>query len=157
MSIRQSILKQGGRNAQFNMTAMIDIVFLLIIFFMLVCQFITRENYSLILPDACPSAVVDDTHDESAVTVSVFKDSGDGLTYAVRGLRFMGTDVNLVSEMSREIRFETGRKKDTVVHLRADGELSYVEVQTALKALARAGVERVQLAAYRSDQNRGDK
>ncbi len=155
MSLRKSILSSTDRDTQFNMTAMIDIVFLLIIFFMLVCQFITRENYQLILPDACPAALVPDTPDENAVTVSVFRDAKENqLTYAVRGRTFTQTEhQQIVTDLANEIRSETARKKQAVVHLRAHADLGYIEVQTALEALARAGVQRVQLAAYRTEQD----
>ena len=55
----KSSLHFGG-DAQFNMTPMIDIVFLLIIFFMLICQFIVQENYRLDVPDDCPNAQITD-------------------------------------------------------------------------------------------------
>ena len=37
----------GGKASFFNMTAIIDIVFLLIIFFLIVCQFIEAENFEV--------------------------------------------------------------------------------------------------------------
>ena len=43
--------------AAFNMTAMIDVVFLLIIFFMLLCQFIRQDNDLLAVPDDCSESV----------------------------------------------------------------------------------------------------
>ncbi|MHC5179864.1 MAG: ExbD/TolR family protein, partial [Planctomycetota bacterium] len=40
----------------FDMTPIIDVVFLLIIFFMLVAQFIAAEQYQVEVPDAIKSA-----------------------------------------------------------------------------------------------------
>ena len=161
MSIKRSLLKTAPQDGQFNMTAMIDIVFLLIIFFMLVCQFITSENYQLVLPDDCPAAVVPDNPDTNAVTVSVFKNAQDELFYAVRAKLYdpqtqpyRDNPDLLMTDLAGEITRQTSRKKQPLVHLRADQNMSYSQVQNALLALAQSGVTRIQLAAYRSDQNK---
>ena len=147
---------------QFNMTAMIDVVLLLIIFFMLVCQFIGQENYRLFIPDECANAVVEEHLDPEAVTVSVFtKPDTDQLIYAVRANQ-LGADSGrytqrpdlLVAELTDEIRRELRNGGDGVVHLRADKRLAYGQVQEALRAVAMAGVSRVQLAAFQSEQAR---
>ena len=43
-------------SGSFNMTPIIDIVFLLIIFFLVVCQFIEAENFPVAVPDGCEFA-----------------------------------------------------------------------------------------------------
>ena len=182
----RSLLRAEG-HGQFNMTAMIDVVFLLIIFFMLICQFIVRENYDLVVPDDCSGAVVPDSVDRNAVTVSVFRSGSDeaggsarsrknedesgvtgrrlrggseeGVVYAVRSRRYdpresayEGSAELLWTAMVDDITEQTARKADALVHLRADRELRYGEVQEALLAVSRAGVRQVQLAAFRSVQ-----
>ena len=162
-------------DTQFNMTPMIDVVFLLIIFFMLICQFIVQENYRLYIPDDCPAAVVPDHLDENAVTVSVYPrvDSGAGVVdgsgdldgevmFAVRSRRFdprgaayAGQPGRLVEDMAERIGEEAQKKQDALVHLRADKDLTYGQVQKALLALSRAGIRQVQLAAFRSSQEYG--
>lgn len=156
------------------MTAMIDVVFLLIIFFMLICQFIVQENYKLTVPDNIADAVVSDHLDPDAVTVSVFPRAPasstdaqlaetttppDGVLYAVRSRQFdpldptyMDRPDRLLGDMAERISQETERKRDELVHLRADKDLTYGDVQKALFALARAGITKVQLAAIRSPQ-----
>ena len=169
----RSVLRLGG-DGQFNMTAMIDVVFLLIIFFMLICQFIVRENYDLVVPDDCAGAVVPDNLDRNAVTMSVFRSevdesaglarrsgggSAEGVVYAVRSRRYdpqaavyEGNPERLLTALVDDIEEQTARKSDALVHLRADRELRYGEVQEALLAVSRAGVRQVQLAAFRSVQ-----
>jgi len=148
---------------------MIDVVFLLIIFFMLICQFIVQENYRLIVPDDCRRAIVPDQMDRNAITVSVFsKDTsawaqGDPddvpVLYAVRAQRYdpqsdlyKADAEKLWADMTAQIATEAARKDEPLVHLRADKEMTYGDVQEALWALARAGITKVHLAAFRSEQ-----
>jgi len=53
MSLRTTVqFRNPDRSGTFNMTPIIDIVFLLIIFFLVVCQFIEAENFRLPSPTA---------------------------------------------------------------------------------------------------------
>ena len=146
---------------QFNMTSMIDVVFLLIIFFMLVCQFIVQENYDLDIPDNVPGAVVPDQPDKNAITVSVFHgSSATDVKYAVRSRQFdpavppyKNNPHQLITDMAEEIKVEAKKKIGDLVYLRADKSLTYGQVHKALLALSQAGASRIQLAAYRTGQN----
>ncbi|MBN1436114.1 MAG: biopolymer transporter ExbD [Sedimentisphaerales bacterium] len=159
---------------QFNMTAMIDVVFLLIIFFMLICQFIVRENYELVLPDDCVSATVPDRLDRNAVTVSVVPRevgadqgtattaqwNGNNVIYAVRAAefdplapRYRQNPQALLRDMTEAIQQDTARRETALVHLRADSNMTYGQVQQVLVALSQAQVRQVQLAAFRGEQN----
>ena len=154
-------------DSQFNMTPMIDVVFLLIIFFMLVCQFITQENYQLVIPDDCPAALVPAQLDRNAVTVSALPHprslrppQSAPVIYAVRSRRFDPQDAvystepdRLLADMAQQIATEAADKSQQLVHLRAHRDLSYRDVQPALLALSRAGITRVQLAAFRSENS----
>ncbi len=160
------------------MTPMIDVVFLLIIFFMLICQFIVQENYKLVVPDDCVNAIVTEQLDSGAITVSVFPKpfadeqpadlaggsdadvSSGSVLYAVRSHQFDPADWRyqqnpglLIAEMTKRIAAEAGRKTVPLVHLRADKDLTYGDVQQALIALAGAQITRVQLAAFRGEQD----
>ena len=155
-----------GAEMQFNMTAMIDVVFLLIIFFMLICQFIVQENYELVLPDDCASATVPDKLDRNAVTVSVVArdataapQSNNNVIYAVRAAEFdplapkyQQQPGALLEDMAQAIRQDTARREEALVHLRADSSLTYGQVQQVLMALSQAQVREVQLAAFRETQ-----
>ncbi|MBN1764210.1 MAG: biopolymer transporter ExbD [Sedimentisphaerales bacterium] len=160
-----SILRDS-QPPQFNMTPMIDVVFLLIIFFMLICQFIVQENYKLEIPDDCAHAIVPDHPDEGAITVSVYpkpvqddETAQNEVLFAVRSYRFDPADPRyrhdgdlLIADMSRQITEQAQRKSDPLINLRADKDMTYGNVQKALLALARSKITRVQLAAYRSEQ-----
>jgi biopolymer transport protein ExbD len=144
---------------------MIDVVFLLIIFFMLICQYIVRENYKLVIPDDCPAALVPDHLDRNAITVSVVprpdtSQTNPDVLYAVRTKEFDPRQQNydqqpeqLIDDMARQIATEAQRKQNALIYLRADKNLSYGDVQKALLALSQARIQKVQLAAFRSTQN----
>jgi len=156
-------------NPQFNMTPMIDVVFLLIIFFMLICQFISQENYKLDVPDDCANAVITNQLDRGAITVSVFAAPGDAeqasgsdrgsVCYAVRSRLFdpeidvyRADSQKLPADMAKCIAEQAKNKAEPLVYLRADRDMTYSQVQTALIALGQAGITHLQLAAFRSEQ-----
>ena len=145
----------GSSDLQFNMTAMIDVVLLLVIFFMLICQFITRENFILNLPDNVTAALAPQRNDPSAITVSVFyAPDSKNVLYAVRAKSFdplsavyLQNENQLTDDLAAAIALETKQKPQSLVHLRADKDLNYQDVQPALLALAKAGVTTLRFAA----------
>ena len=163
-------------DVQLNMTAMIDVIFILITFFMIICRSIGQENYKLEIPDECISAVVPDEPDQGVLTVSVFgrslspsggaavtaddPESKTEVLYAVRTSIFDPQNPAyrqepemLVTEMSEQIVRQARLKGESLVHLRADKNLTYGEVQPVLLALARARIKTVQLAVRRQPSN----
>jgi len=174
---KPSSLLRSPSEAQFNMTAMIDVVFLLIIFFMLICRFIGQENYELVIPDDCANAMAAEHSDRNAVTISVFARSSEvsrgvqadhsatgpsspaGVVYAVRSVLYdlasplyQNDPQQMFSDMSDEIVRQAARKNNRLVHLRAGKELTYGQVQEVLLALSQAGIKKVQLAAFRTKE-----
>ena len=147
---------------QFNLTPLIDVVFILITFFMLICRSIGRENYKLELPDDCAAAMIAEETEQNAITVSVFKSETPNkpdplVLYAIRDQqydlksdRFNDDPYQLIQSMSEQLRREVELKGDSLVYLRADKNMTYYQVQNALLALARAEIKTVHLAAYRT-------
>jgi len=171
---KRHFISRFHSEAQFNMTAMIDVVFLLIIFFMLICQFIGQENYRLLIPDNCAGAIIPNQADDGKITVSVFPTFSDrpksstgevdfselSVRYAIRSHIFdpfseiyVNQPDRLLTDMARQITLQSRRRSNPLVYLRADRDLSYYQVQQALLALAEAGVTRLELAAFRSAQS----
>jgi len=92
MSLR-TIGQFGSSVRPFNMTPIIDIVFLLIIFFLVVCQFIEAENFPVAVPDGCEFAQSDPEPGAQVTTVTVMKTPKEGTAFAVgqtgrRGVTF---------------------------------------------------------------------
>jgi len=158
---RYSVFTQPAASSQFNMTSMIDIVFLLIIFFMLICQFIVQENYTLALPDEITQTYTPDNIDPDAITLSVYRDptNQDHILYAVKAKRFdpmadnyINNQIALFSDMSQEIKTIRDKRESRAVHLRADKSIAYHHVHKAMIALSQAGIQSVQIAALKNKQ-----
>jgi len=83
--ILKSLKSADDRDSNcFNMTPIIDIVFLLIIFFLVVCQFIEAENFPVVVPDNCDNAVPAGPTRPQMTTVTVTTIPGsDVCLYAV--------------------------------------------------------------------------
>ena len=160
------------RGIQLNLTPMIDVVFILITFFMVICRTIGQENYKMTIPDQCAQAELPEQSEEQVFTVSVFfpsetlesvdaEGSGQepGPVYAVRAevfdpqsAAFRENPDFLIAEMAAQISQAAQKKEADMVHLRADKNLSYGQVQPMLEALAQAQIRTVRLAAYRVGQ-----
>ena len=67
----------------FDMTPIIDVVFLLIIFFMLVAQFIVAEQYKVKVPGEIATAHTQDTEEDRPLTITVMPDQEQGAVCVV--------------------------------------------------------------------------
>ncbi len=135
MRTRSSYAERGSIG--FNMTPMIDIVFLLIIFFILSSHFARQETQlELALPEAASGqeALVDETR---RVIVNVLPDGQ---------LQLAGAAVD-AAELQKKIQFESQQVGgDLEVRIRGDRLAPYRHVEPILVACARAGVWKVAFA-----------
>lgn len=122
----------------FQMAPMIDCVFLLIIFFMVVAKDKLGERVILDLAVAEESEVAKDP--SGRATMSVLKD----------GTVKVGTAVIEVSEIGRIIREGFKMNPRLKVLLRVDRDAKHKEVRKVLKACADAGVTDIIFATYQS-------
>jgi biopolymer transport protein ExbD len=124
----------------FNMTPMIDVVFLLIIFFLVSSHLASQE-----LPVELNLPVATTGHDRSAaqaaqITVSVLRDGRILLAGAVVGAEQLGRRLAFESE-------RTGRGLE--IRVRSDRDAAYRFVEPVLVACARAGLWNINLAVIR--------
>ena len=134
------------------MTPVIDVVFLLIIFFMLVCQFIVAENFEVTVPDDIESASVFDNSSKRITTVTVMLDETGAASYAV------GAE-NIDSEKTSDISGAIAKKIDTqlqlipsqpkIVCLRIDRDIPYRDSQYALAGISRSTATEIKLAVVK--------
>ncbi|MEM9411775.1 MAG: biopolymer transporter ExbD [Planctomycetota bacterium] len=132
------------RKYGFNMTPMIDVVFLLIIFFLVSSHLAKQENQiELSLPVAASSD--DDIPQEvSRVTVNV---KGDG-THWIRG-RQVGK-----IRLSEILNSAVTEQKEGVIEVRIRGsrQAPYSAVEPIMLACTEAGIWNVTYAVYREEQ-----
>lgn len=107
-------LKRRSRvSAEFSMSSMTDIVFLLLIFFMLASTLVTTSALDLVLPKSKAQTVK-----RKDVTVNISPDS-----------RFsVGNQVVSEAELEREVLKQAQGKEDAVLILRADKNVPYEKV-----------------------------
>ena len=105
-----AIKRRTGIQAEFSMSSLTDIIFLLLIFFMLTSTFVAPNGIKLFLPKSKGPQIVHQT-----VTVSINED----LDYYV-----MNEQVSL-GEMENAIKQHMTGSEDDAIILRADKKISH--------------------------------
>ncbi len=142
---------KGSGTGRFNMTPIIDIVFLLMVFFMLVCQFIVAENFDVSVPDDIASAQQDQDSDMPHTTVTVMFDGSGDVVYAVGSERIVSAE-NSLEDISVSIAERIDRRMQNlpsghrIVNLRIDKNIPYRQSQYALAGISRSGATDIKLA-----------
>lgn len=123
-----------------NLTPMIDVTFLLIIFFVLVSQIVDLESVSLDLP-APPDPATEMARDERRCVINIVPGApGRASGYRV-GNRFYAADTAGVRAMTGHLLGLYRDMPDLRVNLRADRSTHYQWVQPVLEAVANAARE----------------
>ena len=158
MSLRRlSSFWDCEKSASFNMTPIIDIVFLLIIFFLVVCQFIEAENFPVDVPDGCEFAQMPPQQRTQVTTVTVMKRSDGATAFAVGSEKIVTSGYNEIADkLARLIdeQLEELPAESRIVTLRIDKDIYFAQAQYALAAVAQSCAKEVQLAVL-SDNHRG--
>lgn len=127
----------------FNMTPMIDVVFQLIIFFLLSSHLVKQESQmALPLPLASSGPQAVDDESSPRLTINVLADGG--MLLAGRQV----TREQLASHL-REALERSG--KDLEVRIRSDRSVPYRNVEPILLSCARGGIWNVTFAVYRPE------
>ncbi len=118
-----------------NLTPLIDIVFLLLIFFMVTTSFSRETRLLVSLPEASGSA------ENAAESIEVLVDREGG--YAINGRRLVNAEVD---SLVRGLELESGGDISLLVVLVADAEVQHQSVVTAMEAIGRAGFASLSIA-----------
>jgi biopolymer transport protein ExbD len=135
----------------FNMTPIIDIVFLLIIFFMVICRFIEAENFPVTVPDDCNFAA-DRENDAGETTITVMKTADDKSSFAVGSEKITDSTYSKVAERIAElinIHLKNLPEDRRIVTLRIDKDVCFSHAQYALAGVAASNAKDIQLAILR--------
>ena len=129
-----------------NITPLIDVVFLLLIFFMVTTTF-TRETRLMVnLPeaDANPSEALPD---QVEITVSR---TG---TYTINGRPLVNSDIDTLMQGLEQA---TQNDKSMQILLIADAEATHQSVVTAMDGIGQLGFSRLSIATQRPGDSNGD-
>jgi biopolymer transport protein ExbD len=143
--MRRPLSKTSSKHSavELNMTPMIDVVFLLIIFF-LVSSHLARQERSNVALDL-PTATTGEQDDDPAPRLTVSVDA--------TGAMSLGDEQVDANELAARLRAQREVEGDALrVRLRADQAAPYATVEPALAACAEAGVEDIALAVYAAER-----
>ena len=151
------VFRKGPTSPEMNMTPMIDVVFLLIIFFMLVNQIIAEETVKMIVPEL-DEPKTRETGDIQRITINLAPEDFDSerkigdltipgeASYVKVGLdEYDLTDMEGVTAALKNAKEHS---KEVEILLRADAGLYYEAVQPVMQAIASAEIVKVNLVAY---------
>ena len=125
-----------------NLTPLIDVVFLLLIFFMVTTSFTRETQIKLQLPKADVESL-----DSKPQLVEISIDKEGRIFVNSKGL------VNgEVDTLKRALEPLLAGNKDTPVIISADADTSYQSVVTAMDATSQLGVSNLKMATQRSSQ-----
>jgi len=140
----------------FNMTPVIDMVFLLIIFFAVTCQFIEAENFPVAVPDGCEFAQSEPEPAAHVTTVTVMKTTKDEIDFAVGSEKISASGYSDIVEKLAElidVRLKDLPARSRVVTLRIDKDVCFAEAQYALAGVAASSATDIQLAALKNKRD----
>ena len=127
-----------------NLTPLIDVVFLLLIFFMVTTTFSRETRLQVNLPKAEAETLA--TQSERLEIVV----SRDG-SFALNGQTLVN---GRVETLLRGLALESDGNLDLPVIIVADSQASHQSVVTAIDAIGQAGFARLSIATQRSEQSR---
>ena len=135
-----AIYKRGSARIQANLTPMIDVTFLLIVFFVLVSQIVEVESVKLNLPAPADPAT-ELPADEQRVVINIVPDqpavTGRAIEYRVGSRRFLATDDGVEALADHVMKLYAGNPA-LRINLRADRDTQYEWVEPVLQAISLA-------------------
>lgn len=141
--------------ADWDMTAAIDVVFLLMIFFMLVCQFVGIQLQEAALPavaQSAPPAGADSAPMTITITVDPATQKPVYTVFRQRLPELSAEDLRTVLTAAINERVQKADNPEQFcVRLRCEGAVSFGSVQPILQAIAASAVSRVEWSVYRAN------
>lgn len=117
---------------EINVMPLIDVVLMLLIFFMVSSHMNTLERVTVSLPVADKAKVPEDARDRQVITVEA--EAGGKVTYYMN-LRKMD-----IKELSAEIARLHETDENMKVYLRADRQVRHKHIKAVMEACAEAGI-----------------
>lgn len=136
--------RRSREEPEVNITPLIDVLFLMLIFIMISATFVDEADLNISLPEATeqPSA-----NESRPINIAIGPD-GD---FSVNGARLPNTKVGTIQGALKEALGERSAESIPVV-IRADGDTDHERVVTAMDAAQQAGFRRVGIATVPRDQ-----
>ena len=123
-----------------NMIPTIDILFQLVIFFVLACRFAVVEQFPVSIPDKCAQAKPQSTDQRNIITVTIMKNaSGEGIECAVGAEKLADSGGKKLSDQIAEaLDKRLNSASEGIVCLRIAKDIPFGQSQHALAAVAQS-------------------
>ncbi len=133
MMRRRSIISDSGVSSRVNVTPMIDVVMVLIVFYLLVGQLAMDRRASIVLPSSVSG--LDETNAVDPIVIGIDRDGARTLN---------GNAMDLV-RIEAQISGMLARSPGTPIRVRADRDAPYRHVRPVLDVLRDMGIGKVEL------------
>jgi len=159
------VIQRGPASPGMNITPLIDVVFLLIIFFMLVNNIVSEESVKMILPTV-ENPKTRELGEVDRIVVNIAPEPFTDAGRSESPLSHTGTPRYVKVGTGTNSRFEVGdlpgitdalkaakaNNPEVEVLLRVDGAMYYEAVQPIMAAVSSAGIETINLVAYMPEE-----
>ena len=143
-----------------NITPLIDVVFLLIIFFMLVSKIVSEEQVQMVVPELVDPQTYELGEVETIVISLAPRNEGrgsnpldfDGVPLYIQYGPFKRFDLGDLEAITEELKLAKAANPEVEVNLRADCAAYFQEVQPVMGAITGAGISKINLVAYLPDE-----
>jgi len=128
---------------QINLTPMIDVVFLLLIFFMVTTTFTRETRLAVNLPEADGEPAQESTR---SIEISVSQNG----SYAIDGRPLVNAQLGTLMRALEEI---SAGDRDIALILIADAQATHQSVVTAMDAIGQSGFSRLSIATRKPEED----
>ena len=120
-----------------NLTSLIDVVFLLLIFFMVSTSFVKQSQITISLPEAESSSVAEEVPEQIDIMITA-----DG-TYLVNGRELINNRAETIRNTLQKV---SGGNNELPLTISADASARHQDVVTAMDVSARLGFTKINIA-----------
>lgn len=139
MNLRQRSVRE---QPEVNLISLVDVVLLLLIFFMLTTSFVRQSQIAVRLPEASPETPTE-LHPPPALEISV---TARG-SFFVNGRALIDSRPETLAAAIRRVAPEVGSVREVTIS--ADARAAHQDVVTAMDVVGRLGISEVRIATIR--------
>lgn len=120
-----------------NLTSLIDVVFLLLIFFMVSTSFVKQSQISISLPEAESTAVIEEVPEQIDIMITA---TG---TYLINGRELINNRAETIRNSLQKV---SAGNNDIPLTISADANARHQDVVTAMDVAGRLGFTKISIA-----------
>ena len=130
---------------ELNLTSLIDVVLLLLVFFMITTSFVRESKIGIRLPEASQTAPAAVTDAAEPMVISVTAQGA----YLVNGRLLIDARAETLENAIRKLETE---ERDPRITISADAEATHQAVVTAMDVAGRLGYSEINIATVRKEE-----